>query len=120
MSCVDDSGDMLDGSGTYRFNIGTACVCSVGGGVPGSLLDGVVCLSVIILSIISVIVLILMRLQFVPFSTPYALNISSFKPLIVFVTPSMFLQTDFRCRYTFYSAILLRKQTFSKLTKNYQ
>ena len=39
------------------LNIGTTYVCSVDGGVPGSPLDGVVCLSVIILSI----VLILMR-----------------------------------------------------------
>ena len=61
MSCVDDSGEMVDGSGTYKLNIGTSYVCSVDGGVPGSHLDGVVCLSVFILSIISVIVLILMQ-----------------------------------------------------------
>ena len=55
MPCVDDSGEMVDGSGgTYGLNIGTAYVCSVDGGVPGSPF----CLSVIILSII---VLILMR-----------------------------------------------------------
>ena len=43
MSCVDDSGELVGGNGTYGLNIG---------GVPGSPLDGVVCLSVIILSII--------------------------------------------------------------------
>ena len=58
MSCVDDSGEMVGDNGTYGLNIGTAYVCSVVGGVTGSPLDGVVCLSVIILSII---VLILMR-----------------------------------------------------------
>ena len=58
MYCVDDSGEMVGGNGTYGLNMGTAYVCSVDGGFPGSLLDGVVCLSVIILSII---VLILMR-----------------------------------------------------------
>ena len=58
MSCVDDSGEMVGGNGTCRLNMGTAYVCWVVGGVPGIPLDGVVCLSVIILSII---VLILMR-----------------------------------------------------------
>ena len=55
MSCVDDSGEMVAGNGTYGLNIGTVYVCSVVGGVPGSPLDGVVCLSVIILSIIVLI-----------------------------------------------------------------
>ena len=56
MSCVDDSGEMVGANGMNGLNIGTACVCSVDGGVPGSPLDGVVCLSV---NIISVVVLIL-------------------------------------------------------------
>ena len=58
ISCVDDSGEMVGGNGMDGLIIGTAYVCSVVGGVSGSPLDGVVCLSVIILSII---VLILMR-----------------------------------------------------------
>ena len=53
MSCVDDSGEMVGANGMNGLNIGTAYVCSV---VPGSPLDGVVCLSV---NIISVVVLIL-------------------------------------------------------------
>ena len=57
MSCVDDSGEMMGDNGMNGFDIGTAYVCSVVG-VPGSPLDGVVCLSVIILSIV---VLILKR-----------------------------------------------------------
>ena len=56
MSCVDDSGEMVGANGMNGLNIGTAYVCSVDGGVPGSPLDGVVCLSV---NIISVVVLIL-------------------------------------------------------------
>ena len=49
----------VGGNGTCGLNIcTTSYVCSVDGGVPGSPLDVVVCLSVIILSII---VLILMR-----------------------------------------------------------
>ena len=55
MSCVDDSGEMVGANGMNGLNIGTAYVCSVDGGVPGSPLDGVVCLSV---NIISVVVLI--------------------------------------------------------------
>ena len=58
MSCVDDSGEMVGANGMYGLKMGTAYVCSVVGGLPGSPLDVVVCLSVIILSII---VLILMR-----------------------------------------------------------
>ena len=34
------------------LNIGTAYACSVDGGVPGSPLDGVVCLSVNIISVV--------------------------------------------------------------------
>ena len=49
------SGEMVGGNGMYGLNIGTAYVCSVDGGVPGSPLDGVVCLSVIISSIIVII-----------------------------------------------------------------
>ena len=56
MSCVDDSGEMVGANGMNGLNIGTAYVCSVDGGVPGSPLDGVVCLSV---NIIPVVVLIL-------------------------------------------------------------
>ena len=58
MSCVDDSGIMVGGNGTYGLNKGTAYVCSVDGGVPGSPLAGVVCLSVIILSIIVLILML--------------------------------------------------------------
>ena len=47
---------MVGANGMNGLNIGTAYVCSVDGGVPGSPLDGVVCLSV---NIISVVVLIL-------------------------------------------------------------
>ena len=36
MSCVDDSGEMVGGNGTYGLHIGTAYACSVDGGVPGS------------------------------------------------------------------------------------
>ena len=46
MSCVDDSGEMVGANGMTGLNIGTAYVCSVVGGVPGSPLDGVVYLSV--------------------------------------------------------------------------
>ena len=46
MSCVDDSGEMVGANGMNGLNIGTAYVCSVVGGVPGSPLDDVVCLSV--------------------------------------------------------------------------
>ena len=42
MSCVDDSGEMVGANGMNGLNIGTAYVCSVDGGVPGSPLDGVV------------------------------------------------------------------------------
>ena len=56
MSCVDDSGEMVGANGMNGLNIGTAYVCSVVGGVPGSPLDGVVCLSV---NIMSMVVLIL-------------------------------------------------------------
>ena len=49
VSRVDGSGEMVGGNGTYGLNIGTVCVCSVVGGVPGSPLDGVVYLSVIII-----------------------------------------------------------------------
>ena len=45
---------MVACSGANGLNIGTAYACSVDGGVPGSPLDGVVCLSVL-----SIIVLIL-------------------------------------------------------------
>ena len=55
MSYVGASGEMVGGNGTYGLNIGTAYVCSVVGGVPGSPLDCVVCLSAIILSIIVLI-----------------------------------------------------------------
>ena len=58
MSCVDDSGEMAGDNGMNGFDIGTAYVFSVVSGVPCTPLDGVVCLSVIILSII---VLILIR-----------------------------------------------------------
>ena len=37
MSCVDDIGEMVDGSDTNVLNIGTVYACSVDGGVPGSL-----------------------------------------------------------------------------------
>ena len=56
MSCVDDRGEIVGGNGMYGLNIGTAYLCSVVDGVPGSPLDGVVCLSV---NIMSVVVLIL-------------------------------------------------------------
>ena len=46
MSCVDDSGEMMGANGMNGLNIGTAYMCSVAGGVPGSPLGGVVCLSV--------------------------------------------------------------------------
>ena len=58
VSCVDDSGEMVGDNGMNGLYIGTAYVSSVVGGVPGSPLDDVVCLSVIILSIV---VLILKR-----------------------------------------------------------
>ena len=54
MSCVDDSGEMVGGNGMYGLNIGTAYMCSVDG-VPGSPLDGVVCQSVNIMSILVLI-----------------------------------------------------------------
>ena len=56
MFCVDGSGEMVGANGMNGLNIGTAYVCSIDSGVPGSPLDGVVCLSV---NIISVVVLIL-------------------------------------------------------------
>ena len=56
LECDGDSGEMVGANGMNGLNIGTAYVCSVDGGVPGSPLDGVVCLSV---NIISVVVLIL-------------------------------------------------------------
>ena len=49
MSCVDDNGEMVGGSGTNGLNIGTAYAWSIDDGVPGSPLDGGVCLSVIML-----------------------------------------------------------------------
>ena len=52
MSCVDDSGEMVGANGMNGLNIGTAYVCSVDGGVPGSPLDGVVCLSANIISVV--------------------------------------------------------------------
>ena len=55
MSCVDDSGDMVGDNGMNWLYIGTAYVCSVVGGVPGSPLDGVVFLSVNIMSIVVLI-----------------------------------------------------------------
>ena len=55
MSCVDDSGEMVGGNGMNGFDIGTAYLCSVVGGVPGSPLGGVVCLSVNIMSIVVLI-----------------------------------------------------------------
>ena len=58
MYCVDDSGEMVGDNGMNGLYIGTAYVCSVAGGVPGSPLDGVVCLSV---NIMSIVVLILKR-----------------------------------------------------------
>ena len=51
MSCVDDSGEMLADNGMNGFDMH---VCSVVG-VPGSPLDGVVCLSVDILSVVVLI-----------------------------------------------------------------
>ena len=56
MSCIDNSGEMVGAIGMNGLNIGTAYVCSVVAGIPGSPLDGVVCLSV---NIMSVVVLIL-------------------------------------------------------------
>ena len=58
MSCVDDSGEMVGDNGMNGLYIGTACVCSVVGGVAGSPFDGVVCLSV---NIMPIVVLILER-----------------------------------------------------------
>ena len=55
MSCVDDSGEMVDANGLNGFDIGTAYKCSVVGGVPGSPLGGVVFLSVNIMSIVVLI-----------------------------------------------------------------
>ena len=55
MSCVDDSGEMVGGNGMYGLNIGTTYMCSVVDGVPGSPLDGVVCLSVNIMPIVVLI-----------------------------------------------------------------
>ena len=55
MSCVDGSGEMVGDNGMYGFDIGIAYMCSVVG-VPGNPLDGVVCLSV---NISSIVVLIL-------------------------------------------------------------
>ena len=55
MSCVDDSGEIAGDNGMNGFDIGTAYVCSVVGGVPGSPLGGVVCLSVNIMSIVVLI-----------------------------------------------------------------
>ena len=55
MSCVDDSGEMVGANGMNGLNIGTAYMCSVVVGVPGSPLDGVVCLSVNIMSIVVLI-----------------------------------------------------------------
>ena len=52
MSCVDDSGEMVGANGMNGLKIGTAYVCSV---VGGSLLDGVVCLSVYIMSVVVLI-----------------------------------------------------------------
>ena len=54
MSCVDDSGEMVGANEMNGLNIGTA-MCSVVDGVPGSPLDGVVCLSVNIMSIVVLI-----------------------------------------------------------------
>ena len=55
ISCVDDSGEMVGANGINGLNIGTAYFCSVVDGVPGSPLDGVVCLSVNLMSIVVLI-----------------------------------------------------------------
>ena len=55
MSCVDDSGEIMGDYEMNGFGIGTAYVRSVVAGVPGSPLDGVVCLSVNIMSIVVLI-----------------------------------------------------------------
>ena len=55
MSYVDDSGEMVGANGMNGLNIGTAYMCSVVDGVPGSPLDGVVCLSVNLMSIVVLI-----------------------------------------------------------------
>ena len=52
VSCVDDSGEMVGDNGMNGFDIGTAYMCSVVGGVPVNPLGGVVCLSVNIMSIV--------------------------------------------------------------------
>ena len=56
MSCVDDSSEMVGANGMNGLNIALHMCARLMVGVPGSPLDGVVCLSV---NIISVVVLIL-------------------------------------------------------------
>ena len=55
LECDGDSGKMVGANGMNGLNIGTAYVCSVVGGVPGSPLGVVVCLSVNIMSIVVLI-----------------------------------------------------------------
>ena len=57
ISCVDDSGEMVGGSGMNGLDVGTAYVWSIDVGVPGSSLDGGVCL----VDVMLLIVLILAR-----------------------------------------------------------